>query len=238
MEIKEVFEKAENGTLTYEQFEAAVKESKAKFVDLSEGKYVSLNKYNDDIAAKDGQIKTLNGTISTRDTDLEALKQQLADAGADAGKLQELSDSLAGLQSKYDSDTKAFKDQLKKQAYEFAVREFANEKKFTSKAAKEFFIESMKKAELKMDKDKILGADDFVTSFSNDYADTFVTESDSDNGGQDNGQGAAGQANPNSNLPHFISSTPGGTAGNNGSNGSGGFHFNFTGVRPAPTNNQ
>ena len=215
-----------------------MKEAKAKFVDLSEGKYVSLNKYNDDIAAKDGQIKTLNGTISTRDIDLEALKQQLADAGADAGKLQELSDSLAGLQSKYDSDTKAFKDQLKKQAYEFAVREFANGKKFTSKAAKEFFIDSMKKAELKMDKDKILGADDFVTSFSTDYADTFVTEDDGNNGGQNNdGQEAAGQASPNSNLPHFISSTPGGSTSSTGSN-DGGFHFNFTGVRPAPKDNQ
>ena len=125
MELKELFDKAENGTLTYEQFEAAAKEAKAKFVDLSEGKYVSTNKYNDDLAAKDKEIETLNGTITTRDTDLAGLKQQLADAGADATKLQELTDTLSGLQTKYDNDTKAYKDQLKKQAYEFAVKEFA-----------------------------------------------------------------------------------------------------------------
>lgn len=227
MEIKEVFEKAENGTLTYEQFEAAVKESKAKFVDLSEGKYVSANKYNDDLAAKVKEIETLNGTITTRDTDLATLKQQLADAGADAGKLEELSNSLTGLQSKYDTDMKAYKDQLKKQAYEFAVRDFANSKKFTSKAAKEYFIQSMIKADLKMDKDSktILGGDDYVTSFSKEYSDTFAVDA------PDNGDaGNAGQ-----NTPHFIGSTPG-AGSNNGSNG-GGFNFNFTGVRPMPTNN-
>lgn len=230
MEIKEVFDKAENGTLTFEQFEAATKEAKAKFVDLSEGKYVSVNKYNDDLAAKGKEIETLNGTISTRDTDLATLKQQLADAGVDAAKLQEVTDSLAGLQTKYDNDTKAYKDQLKKQAYEFAVKEFANGKKFTSNAAKQFFIQSMIKEDLKMDKDgKIMGADDYVTSFSKDNSDAFAPETPS---GDD---GATG-TQPTQEVPHFIGSTPGGADTNSGSNGKG-FHFNFTGVRPMPTNN-
>ena len=42
MNVKELFDKAENGTLTYEQFLSAAGE--AKFVDLSEGKYVSKQK--------------------------------------------------------------------------------------------------------------------------------------------------------------------------------------------------
>lgn len=230
MDIKEVFEKAENGTLTWEQFEAATKEAKAKFVDLSEGKYVSSNKYNDDLAAKDKEIETLNGTIATRDTDLAGLKQQLADAGDDAAKLQEVTDNLAGLQTKYDNDTKAYKDQLKKQAYEFAVKEFAGTKKFTSNAAKQYFIESMIKQDLKMDKDgKIMGADDYVTSFSKDNSDAFVTEPDP-NSNDNNGSGAG----ENNNVPHFIGSTQGqNSSGNNG--GTNGFNFNFTGVRPRPT---
>ena len=41
MNIKEIFDKAENGTLTFEQFEALAKDNKAKFADLSEGNYVS-----------------------------------------------------------------------------------------------------------------------------------------------------------------------------------------------------
>lgn len=232
MEIKELFDKAENGTLTYEQFEAAAKEGKAKFVDLSEGKYVSTNKYNDDIAAKAKEIETLNETITTRDTDLAGLKQQLADAGADATKLQEVTDSLAGLQTKYDNDTKAYKDQLKKQAYEFAVKEFASGKKFTSNAAKQYFIQSMIKEDLKMDKEgKIMGADDYVTSFSKDNDDAFVKEPDPDNGG--NGAGDAGSGDPT--IPHFIGSTQGQNQGTGNNGGAGGFNFNFTGVRPKPT---
>jgi hypothetical protein len=39
--IKEIFDKAENGTLTFEQFEEISKQSNVKFADLSEGKYVS-----------------------------------------------------------------------------------------------------------------------------------------------------------------------------------------------------
>ena len=76
MNIKEIFDKAtsENKSLTYEEFEELAKSSKAKFTDLAEGNYVSKQKYDDDIATRDTQITTLNGTISTRDTDLANLQ--------------------------------------------------------------------------------------------------------------------------------------------------------------------
>ena len=218
MELKKVFETAENGTLTYEQFLELSKG--AKFVDLSEGGYVSVNKYNDDLAGKDKEIETLNGTISTRDTDLETLKKQLEGAGVDANKLKEATDSLAALQTKYDGDMKSYKEQLKKQAYEFAVKEFANTQKFTSSAAKNYFIESMVAKELKMEKGKILGADDFVTAYKADNSDSFVAEDPATppEGGEPT-------------TPHFVQPTGGATGG---TDPTGGFHFNFTGVRPMP----
>ena len=152
MTIKEVFDKAENGTLTFDQFSELAKD--AKFTDLSLGEYVSKRKYDDDIASKDAQIDTLNGTIKTRDKDLETLKAQLADAGTDAEKLTALNDDLAKLQTKYDADVKAYKDQIKKQAYEFAIKDYANTKEFSSDAAKRDFIRQFKDAELKMEGDK------------------------------------------------------------------------------------
>ena len=88
MNIKELFEKAENGTLTYEQFEAAAKAGNAKFTDLSEGNYVSKQKYENDLAVKGKEIETLNGTIATRDTDLAGLKQKLEAAGTDSEKIE------------------------------------------------------------------------------------------------------------------------------------------------------
>ena len=53
MNIKEIFDKAENGTLTFEQFDSLAKEGNAKFADLSEGNYVSKSKYEDDLSSKD-----------------------------------------------------------------------------------------------------------------------------------------------------------------------------------------
>lgn len=168
MTIKEIFDKAENGTLTFDQFSELAKD--AKFTDLSLGEYVSKRKYDDDIASKDAQIDTLNGTIKTRDKDLETLKAQLADAGTDAEKLTALNDDLAKLQSKYDADVKAYKDQIKKQAYEFAIKDYANTKEFSSDAAKRDFIRQFKDAELKMEGDKIMGADDFFAKYAEENA--------------------------------------------------------------------
>ena len=66
MNIKEIFDKAENGILTFDQFESLSKEGNAKFADLSEGKYVSKSKYDDDVTAKDKSITQLNDTIAQR----------------------------------------------------------------------------------------------------------------------------------------------------------------------------
>lgn len=174
MVLKEIFEKAENGVLTWEQFQELSKE--AKFVDLNEGNYYSKSKHEDELAAKDKQINSLNATIKTRDTDLSDLQKKLEEAGADSGKLQELTNSLTELQTKYDGDMKSYKDQLKKQSYEFAVKEFANQQKFTSQGAKRDFIQSMIAKELKMEKDTILGADDFLNVYKEADPNAFVVE--------------------------------------------------------------
>lgn len=176
MKLKELFDAAENGVLTYEQFEAAATAKGAKFVDLSEDGYVSKNKYTSELGEKDKQIATLNQTIKTRDTDLDALKVQLTEAGTDAKKLTALTDDLTNLQSKYDADVKSYKEMLKKQAYEFACREYANSQNFTSSAAKRDFTQSMIAKDLKMEKGNILGADDFREAYRADNADAFVVD--------------------------------------------------------------
>lgn len=173
MTVKELFEKAENGTLTWEQFQTAMGD--AKFVDLSEGNYVSKQKYDDEIAKKDNQIGTLNTTIQTRDTDLAALQQTLKDAG-DIDALKNASKDLAELQKKYTKETKDYQEQLKQQAYEFAVKEFANGKDFSSKAAKRDFIQSMLAKNLSLEEGRIIGAEDFVQMYSKDNEDAFVVQ--------------------------------------------------------------
>lgn len=196
-DLKEIFGASENGTLTYEQFVAKAKELGAKFADLSEDKYVSKKKYEDEVAAKDKEIETLNGTISTRDTDLADLQQKLAEAGTDAEKLTTLSNDLQTLQSKYDEDVKNYKKQLDAQAYDFAVKEYANGLEFSSEAAKRDFIQQMRGAQLKLDNGTLIGAGDFKDMYSQNNSDAFKV--------------AAPEPTPapTPNVPEFVAPTPG-----------------------------
>lgn len=225
-DLKELFDNAEDGVLTYEQFVEACKGSNVKLVDLNEGGYVSKNKYESELEAKSKEIETLNGTISTRDTDLEGLKKQLEEAGVDANKLNDLTTQLQSLQSKYDEDSKSYKKQLSQQAYEFAVREFASTKNFSSQAAKRDFIQSMIAKQLKMEGDSILGAEDFVNAYTESNADAFITEADYGYDGDEEYD----------ELPQFVGSTPGAEDAHT-TDPTGGFlsAFHFTPVRPMPT---
>ena len=181
--IKEFFEKGEDGKLTYEEFEALTKEAGAKFKDLSTGQYVGVGKYNSDLEEAKAiatqlqeQIDTLNGTITTRDADLEALQKQVEAAKGDAEKLAELGQSLTDLQTKYETDVKNYQSQMEQQAYEFAVKEFVNTKKFSSKAAKRDFTQAMLNANLQMKDKNLIGAEDFSTLYAKDNDDAFYKE--------------------------------------------------------------
>lgn len=172
MTVKEIFDKAQDGTLTWEQFQTAMGDS--KFVDLTEGNYVSKQKYDDEISRKDTRIAELTTTISTRDTDLATLQQTLKDAG-DVEALKKASEDLAELQQRYDKETKDYQKQLTKQAYEFAVKEFANTKTFSSNAAKRDFTNALLAKNLNLEDGRIIGAEDFVQIYTKDNADAFVT---------------------------------------------------------------
>ena len=217
MNIKELFDKAENGTLTWDQFEASAKASGAKFTDLSEGKYVDKRKFEDEIKSKEDSINQLNETISKRDADLNDLKTQLANAGTDADKLAKLQTDFDSLQGKYTSDMEAYQQKLATQQYEFAVKEFANGRKFTSNAAKRDFTSAMIGASLKFDNGKIMGADDFVKSYSEENADAFVKE---DEGGQ------TPPPEPTQPKPHFAGPTSGSNSGSEPKSSVFGFNFN------------
>jgi small-conductance mechanosensitive channel len=216
MNLKHIFDKAESGVLTYEQFTAAVAENKAKFVDLSEGGYVDKQKYTDDLAARETRIQSLDDTIKTRDADLANLRTQLENAGTDEGKLTDLTNRFNDLQKKYDDDTAAYQKRLQDQAYKYAVNEFADKQKFTSQAAKRDFINTMMAKEFKMENDVIIGASDFVTAYTKDNADAFVVEDSS-------------QASNPAPKPHFVDPTG---PQSNTNDGGPAFKFNFTGVRP------
>lgn len=167
----------ESGALTWEEFSQAVTGKGYKLADLSTGSYVSRKKYEDELAAKDSTISDLTSQIDTRDSDLADLKSKLETAGTDnKTKVAELTTQIAKLQGDYDSVKSEYEGKLSSQAYEFAVKEFAGTKKFSSNAAKRDFINEMIREGLKMKDGALLGAEDFVKSYAESNSDAFVPE--------------------------------------------------------------
>jgi len=223
MDLRAIFASAEGGVLNYEGFESAIKTAGIKLADLSTGNYVARNKYDDDIKAKDDNIKTLNETITQRDADLAGLKQQLTDAGTDAKKLGELTTKFNDLQTKYDTDTKDYQAKLKQVEYEYAVKDFANGKNFTSNAAKRDFIQSMIAKGLNLENGKIIGGDDFTTGYLADNPDAFVKEQETQPVVE--------------NKPQFVSSTDQVSTPNPDATNGFAKAFNFTPIRGIAQNN-
>ena len=161
----------------YSQINAAVeafnakeenKSKQVKLVDLSDGGYVSVDKFNDKTSALSQQITDLNGQIAKRDTDLAELNKKLTDAQNDATKYSEMQTALSDLQTKYANDKTAWEAKMTQQAYEHNNRERAGMVKFTSPAAKRDFIRSAIEKKFQQDGDKLLGYDDFVKTYKTD----------------------------------------------------------------------
>lgn len=233
MNIKDLFDKAEDGILTYEQFEELAEENGLKFADLSSGKYVSKSKYDSDIKGLNqqietlnGQVETLNGTITTRDDDLANLQKQLEQAGEDKTKLEALNNQIGDLQAKYEADTKSYEDKLRQQSYEFAVKEYANTQNFTSKAAKRDFIKAMIDKGLQMEGDKLIGSDDFRDAYATENDDAFVTEKEPDPVETPIEEPTPEPTEQNAPIPTFVASTSGAPQADEDT-----FDFGFVGVR-------
>lgn len=200
--------------LTYEQLSAKVSEKGFKVADLSTGNYVSRKKYEDEIGTLNTTILDLNNTISTRDTDLASLQQQLEDGSKDnKTKVSELTEQLSKLQGTYETAKNDYEAKLAKQSYEFAVKEFANGQVFSSNAAKRDFINEMLTADLKMQDNTIMGATDFVNKYKETNTDAFVTKVEVDP--------TAGEP-----KPKFVQPTPPTPSGDENP-----FSFHFSGVR-------
>ena len=233
MNIKDLFDKAEDGILTYDQFEALAKENDTKFVNLKDGNYVSKSKYDSDIKGLNqqietlnGQVETLNGTITTRDEDLANLQKQLELAGEDKTKLEALNTQMSDLKTKYEADIQAREDKLRQQSYEFAVREYANTQQFSSKASKRDFIRAMIDKGLQMEGDKLIGADDFRETYAVDNEDAFLVEKEPEPAPEPTPEPVPEPTEPTAPIPTFVASTSGAPQSDEDS-----FDFGFVGVR-------
>lgn len=166
----------DGGALTYEQLVTAAREQKMNIVNLAEGGYVSKGKHDDTVKDLNGRITDLQGQITQRDTDLASVRGQLTAAQADVSKLGTVQQSLADLQTKYDTEKTNFEQRLTRQNYEFLVRERANGLTFSSAAAKKAFVQEAIGKEFKVDGENLLGYEDFVTKYKADDPGAFKVD--------------------------------------------------------------
>lgn len=147
-----------------------------RFADLSEGGYVSVDKYNSQVNALNQQVKDLQGQITQRDTDITDLQSKLTAAQADASKLADVQTQLSSLQTKYTADKQTWTEKTTKQRKEFMVREKAGDLHFTSAAAKRDFIGQATGKDFQLDGDTLMGYEDFLTKYRADNPGALVEE--------------------------------------------------------------
>lgn len=211
--------------LTFDQLVAKAQAANINAVNLSEGRYVSIDKFNDKVNALNAQVTELNGQIEKRDTDITSLQETLKAAQGNAEKLTEAQNALTALQGQYTQQKADYEAKLNRQTYEYRIREEANKLKFSSTSAKKAFVQDALAQEFKQDGETLLGYNDFVTKYKAEDPSAFAPEEPAtppQNNPSDDGQG---------NKPPQIV-LPTGTKTDTSGKDTGGFQFSFSGIRP------
>lgn len=116
--------------------------------------------------------------IAQRDSDLEALKTQLAEAGQSKDKLATLQTSLEEAQQKYNEDKAAWEKQLADQQYTYLVNDATRDLKFSSKAARKVFNDELIANPLQVKDGALLGFTDYVNVYKESNPDSFLADDD------------------------------------------------------------
>lgn len=184
----------------------------------------------DAIMAEHGKDLTANqNTIQTLTTERDGLKTQLEEANKTIKSytdmdIEGIKKSASDWEAKYNTDTKALKDQLDAASYGFGVERATVGLKFTSEGARKSFVADLKAKKLQLQDGKLLGLDDFVKSYRESDPGAFVKE--------DDGSGDPPAGKPP--KPQFTNPNP--SAG--GAPAANPFNFGFTPVRQANNNSK
>ena len=199
--------------LTDEQITAVLDKSGAELAAVRG----QLSAKEQEVTALTTERDGLNTQVSDRDKDIEKLKK---DAGDNAALTQQITD----LQSKYDTDTKALKDSLDKQARDHAIEQLFGGVKFTSAYAKKAAIAEFREANHEFKDGTFVGGADILKQMQKDNPDAFVKEE-----GGEGGKEPEGEKKP----PKFTQSLDESKGGKGGGGDKNPFNFHFQSVRNA-----
>jgi len=190
-----------------------------RFADLSEGKYVSVDRFNTRVNNLSQQVTDLQEQIGQRDTDMADLQTRLTAAQADASQLTSVQETLSALQQTYQTEKQSWETKTAAQAYEFAVKTAAEKLHFSSAAAKRDFVRGAIDKQMQMEGDSILGFTDYVNSYKDADPGAFVADSKEPKDDAGDEKTPPQLVLPKTQKPDANSSA---------------FNFHFSGVRPNP----
>lgn len=134
-----------------------------RFVDLSEGGYVSKEKYTTLKTQADGldrQLKDANSEIkSYKDMDIDGIKKKAEE-----------------WEEKYKTDTKLLQKQMEQQTYDFEAERYLSGYKFSSELAKKAAVSEFKEKKFQLQDGKFLGADDFMAQMKESNPSAFMDD--------------------------------------------------------------
>lgn len=150
-----------------EEFEKLSEETQKKFEKeefiANDGSYIPKTKFdslNETKKDLENQLKETNDKVQELSkVDTDELKQQIED-----------------LQKKYEEDTKELNDKYEAREYDIKINDYAKDLKFSSNSARKSFINDLKEKELKFEDDKLVGFDDFVSSYKKNDPSAFIEE--------------------------------------------------------------
>ena len=144
-----------------------------RFVDLSEGGYVSKEKYGELDTAKKGiekQLKEANDTIeSYKDMDIEGIKKSAAD-----------------WKKKYDEDTQKLNQQIEADRKAFAAERYIAGQKIKSPLSRKAILQEFLSQNLEYKDGTFTGADEYMEKVRKQYPDEFEQEQGTNQGRQKN----------------------------------------------------
>ena len=134
-----------------------------RFVDLSEGGYVSKEKYGELDTEKKGiekQLKDANTTIkSYKDMDIEKIKQSAAD-----------------WETKYNEDTQKLQQQIQNDRKAFAAERYIAGQKIKSPLSRKAILQEFMSQNLEYKDGTFVGAEEYMKKVREQYPDEFEQE--------------------------------------------------------------
>lgn len=137
-----------------------------RFADLSEGGYVSKEKYLSEKTRADG----LEGQLNDANTEIESYK------GMDIEGIKKSADEW---KAKYETDTSDLQKKMEQQTYGYEAERYLGKFKFRSELARKAAIAEFKEKNFPLQNGAFLGADDFMKQMKESDPEAFEPEAPS-----------------------------------------------------------